>query len=107
MRLTLVCCFFKKLEHIPGHLTKGKVRLYPYITERMKKKALEDLLRERNNLAILSKSFLSQEEEINHMSEHKAQKNTEFLRHRRQKTWYKHVVAEDCLKSLNVSKKWE
>ncbi|CAI9741397.1 63, mitochondrial-like isoform X2 [Octopus vulgaris] len=107
MRLTLVSCFFKKLQHIPGHLTKGKVRLYPYITERMKKKALEDLLREKNNLEILSKSFLSQGEEINHMSERRAQRKTELFRSRPQKTWYKNVVAEDCFKSLNVSKKWE
>ncbi|GAB1602109.1 uncharacterized protein LOC115224878 [Argonauta hians] len=107
MRLTAACNFFKKLKHVPGHLTKGKVRLYPYISERTKKAAMEDMLRERNNLEILAAPYLTFEEDHNHAPKKAYERFQDLMASRRAKSWYCHVVAEDCFKMVAANKKWE
>ncbi|CAH1801501.1 unnamed protein product [Owenia fusiformis] len=108
MHLTKYLQYFVRRRHIPGHLFKGKVRYWPRVTHEAKLKAVVDSLREQDNVDLLSRPYITEEQEHNYMYE--SGKVAERILAEKEKcksNFFKHRSMEEHLAHLNHTKSWE
>jgi len=79
------------------------------VTPSMKAKAVTQLLLEENNMKLLQRSYLTEDEEHGHVA---ASGRLSVMHAKIQddvitKRMYKHYTMEEHLNHLNVTKKWE
>jgi len=108
MFITRALLFYVRRRHIPGKIDIGKHQLVKPVTVRMKKEALASLLLEQNNLSLIQRPYLSEEEES--CFDDSEARIAEFHKmrdeHIRKKLWSNYTMQEH-FDHLNVSKKWE
>ncbi|KAK7087442.1 hypothetical protein V1264_021493 [Littorina saxatilis] len=108
MFFTRVLFFYKKHRGTPGLLRAGKHRALPFISVSLKKHALRWLMLEQQNVEILSKPYLSEEEEFNSAKARKQQDNfVEKKLLERQANMMPHRTAKDIFTNLYKQRSWE
>ncbi|XP_064612675.1 large ribosomal subunit protein mL63-like [Liolophura sinensis] len=108
MKLTHVLLFYKNLMKVPGSLYAGKHRVYRPIKMKDRREAFNRLMKEQQNLAILSRPYLTMEEEQGHMKAMGRNRLAyEALKERNTSKMLPHRTIEDHLEHVNTGRKWE
>ncbi|XP_076452857.1 uncharacterized protein LOC143288357 [Babylonia areolata] len=108
MFLTRFLQFYKRHRGTPGLLRAGKHRALPYISVSLKREALKWLMLEQQNLEVLSKPYLTPEEEYHSAKTRKEQKS--FIQKKLEEQQAKmlpHRTANDIFTNLYRQRRWE
>merc|ERR1712142_1161326 len=110
MRLSNVMLYYIRRRPIPGKMDIGKKRIYPNMYPEKKLKHMKEAVQELENLDTISRPYLTEEEEFNHMEDmgytEQYYKNLEIAASI-EKSWIPHRLMSDRLKHLEVNKAWE
>ncbi|XP_013379777.1 ribosomal protein 63, mitochondrial [Lingula anatina] len=112
MHLTGVLGFYKRITKISGMRHRGKHRIIPQVTPKIKMQVVEDVFLQKRNLDILEKPYITKEQEYGHMAalgkENASRVNfkAKIVEEKRQK-FCQHRSLEDQLEHLNNKKAWE
>ncbi|XP_067934456.1 large ribosomal subunit protein mL63-like [Watersipora subatra] len=109
MRLTAQLLYYVHRRHIPGKINIGKYRVWPRITKEKKFVAAHDLVRENENMALLSRPYLTEMEDqirLEEIEEKWKQQETEKYKKRIAAKMPQHFTTLDALEHLNSRKSW-